>query len=234
MADGFNGFGEQALPFLKALGFHQSREWFNENKALYEEQVKTPLGDLVEAASVRFEAIDVPLRGSRKSSLYRVYRDVRFSKNKDPFNTHASALLTRSGTKKDSDGFVYIHISNESSFIGAGFYGLDGPQLRAMRELIVREPETMRELARELEAHGTRLSQDGALKRTPRGFDDATDEDVLAWLKLKHYAFMQDIDNAIITTPQLLDEIIALGKAAMPFLEFGRRALEPLREDAPS
>lgn len=233
MSSGFTGFGEKALPFLKALGFHQDRDWFQDNKALYEDQVKGPLGDLVEAASARFEAEGVPLRGNRKTSLYRVHRDVRFSKNKDPYNTHASALMTRSGTKKDN-GFVYVHISNESSFIGAGFYGLDGPRLRAMRELIVQEPDTMRRLAADLELHGTHLSQDSALKRTPRGFDAVTDEDVLAWLRLKNFAFMQDIDNAIVTTPELLDRIVALGKAAVPFLTFGWRAIDPLREDPPA
>lgn len=227
----FMGFGDKALPFLKALGFHQDRDWFNENKVLYESDVKGPLGDLVEAATTRFEVEGVPLRGSRKTSLYRVYRDVRFSKNKDPYNTHASCLLTRSGTKKDN-GFVYVHISNEHSFIGSAFYGLDGPQLRAFRELIVREPDTMRKLASKLEKRGNRLSQDGALKRTPRGFDDVADEDVVDWLRLKHFAFMEDIDNAIVTTPELLERVVALGKASVPFLKFGWRALDPLKDDS--
>ena len=226
----FEGFGEKALPFLKALGFHQDRDWFNANKALYESDVKGPLGDLVEAASARFELEGVPLRGSRKSSLYRVYRDVRFSKNKDPYNTHASALLTRSGTKKDN-GFVYVHISNEHSFIASGFYGLDGPQLRAFRDLIVREPNTMRQLVAAMETPDTRLSSENALKRTPRGFESVTGEDVIGWLRLKQFTFMQDIDNAIITTPALLEKIVVLGKRSMPFLEFGWRAIDPLKED---
>lgn len=226
----FKGFGKQALPFLKALGFHQDRDWFAENKALYESDVKGPLGDLVEAASARFAADGVPLKGSRKTSLYRVYRDVRFSKNKDPYNTHASALLTRSGTKKDN-GFVYVHISNEHSFIGSGFYGLDSEQLRALRELIIREPDTMRGLVKEMEKTGRVLSQDGALKRTPRGFEAVTDEDVIGWLRLKHFAFMEDINNALITTPVLLDRMAELGKASVPFLNFGWRALDPLRDE---
>lgn len=114
--------GKKALPFLKALGFHQDRDWFKENKALYESDVKTPLGDLIEHVSARMEAEGLPLRGTRKTSLYRVNRDVRFSKNKDPYNTHASALLTRTGTKKDQ-GFAYVHMSNERSFVATGFMG---------------------------------------------------------------------------------------------------------------
>lgn len=229
----FEGFGDKALPFLKALGFHQDRDWFAENKALYESEVKGPLGDLVEAASDRFAATGVPLKASRKTSLYRVYRDVRFSKNKDPYNTHASALMTRSGTKKDN-GFLYVHISNERSFIGSGFYGLDGAQLRAFRELIVREPETMRTHVAAMAKDGRTLSEDGALKRTPRGFDVDGDEELIGWLRLKHFAFMEDVDNAIVTTPALLDRMVALGTASVPFLQFGWRAIDPLREERPA
>jgi len=226
----FSGFGDKALPFLKALGFHQDRDWFAENKALYESEVKGPLGDLVETVSERFEAEGVPLRGSRKTSLYRVYRDVRFSKNKDPYNTHASALMTRSGTKKDN-GFVYVHIANERSFIASGFYGLDGPQLRAFRDLIVRESATMRSLVNDLEKKGFPLDMSEALKRTPRGFDDVADDDVVAWLRLKHFTFIDEIDNAIVPTAKLADRMVRLGQLSVPFLDFGWRAIDPLRDE---
>lgn len=229
----FNGFGDKALPFLKALGFHQDRDWFAENKALYESEVKGPLGDLVEAVSGRFQAEGVPLRGSRKTSLYRVYRDVRFSRNKDPYNTHASALMTRTGTKKDN-GFVYVHISNERSFIASGFYGLDGPQLRAFRDLIVRESATMRGLVGDLEKKGFALDMSESLKRTPRGFDDIDDDDVIAWLRLKHFTFIDEIDNGIVPTPELADRMVRLGSLSVPFLDFGWRAIDPLRDEPAS
>lgn len=229
----FNGFGDKALPFLKALGFHQDRDWFAENKALYESEVKGPLGDLVEAVSGRFQAEGVPLRGSRKTSLYRVYRDVRFSRNKDPYNTHASALMTRTGTKKDN-GFVYVHISNERSFIASGFYGLDGPQLRAFRDLIVRESDAMRRLVKAMEKHGFTLDMSELLKRTPRGFDDVTDDDVLTWLRLKHFTFIDEIDNGIVPTPELADRMVRLGSLSVPFLDFGWRAIDPLRDEPAS
>ncbi len=59
----FTGFGKQALPFLKALDFHQSREWFKENRALYESELETPRGDLVEALTAAFAANGIPLKG---------------------------------------------------------------------------------------------------------------------------------------------------------------------------
>ena len=73
----FAGFGSQSLKFLKALAFHQNREWFHENKAIYEREVRGPMGDLVEILAARFDKAKIPLRGDRRNSLYRVNRDVR-------------------------------------------------------------------------------------------------------------------------------------------------------------
>ena len=117
----FQGFGPEALPFLKALGFHQSREWFHGHKAIYDRQIKDPLGDLVDALTVALHEAGLPLRGDRKASLFRINRDVRFSKDKHPYNTHASAVLTRTGTKQ-GNGLLYVHVSPEESFAAAGFY----------------------------------------------------------------------------------------------------------------
>ena len=72
----FEGFGPQALPFFKALAFHQTREWFEENRATYETAVKAPLGDLVEETAARLAKAKIPLKGDRKSSLFRIHRDV--------------------------------------------------------------------------------------------------------------------------------------------------------------
>lgn len=227
----FKGFGKQALPFLKALGFHQDRNWFTENKALYETEVKQPLGDLVEVVSAGFEKTKVPLRGSRKTSLYRVYRDVRFSKDKTPYNTHASALITRNADKKEN-GFVYVHISNERSFIASGFYNLSGDELRAMRELIVREKKRFVQLIEHMATHGLELDTEGAMKRMPRGFETIDDLQLAGWIRQRNFTFIRAVDNAIITTPDLATMMVTLGEQSLEFLEFGWRAIDPLRESA--
>lgn len=225
----FSGFGDRALPFLKALGFHQNREWFHENKKTYEKEVKIPLGDLVEAATVEFEKRGIPLRGTRKTSLYRVNRDIRFSKNKDPYNTHASALLTRSADKKEQ-GFAYVHVSNERSFVATGFYSLSGDELRAFRELMVRESDTMKKLVDGMAKHGFSLDMSEALKRMPRGFAETGNDALDSWLRLKHFTFIDEIDNSLVTTPKLMERMVALGELSMPFLNFGWRAIDPVRD----
>ena len=95
------GFPPQALPFFKALAFHQTKEWFEENRETYEKAVKAPMGDLVEEAAGRLAKAKIPIKGDRKSSLLRIHRDVRFSNNKDPYKTNAALAMTRSGAKGD-------------------------------------------------------------------------------------------------------------------------------------
>src|SRR3984885_10683015 len=97
----FAGFGPKALPFFKALKFHQSREWFEANRETYESAVKRPMGELVEDVSERLRQAKISIKGDRKSSMFRLHRDVRFSANKDLYKTHAGVVLTRSGGKND-------------------------------------------------------------------------------------------------------------------------------------
>lgn len=222
--------GKKALPFLKALGFHQSRDWFKENKALYESEVKLPLGDLIEHVSARMEAEGLPLRGTRKTSLYRVNRDVRFSKNKDPYNTHCSALLTRTGTKKDQ-GFAYVHMSNERSFIATGFYGLTSAELAAMRAAILDKAPKLQAMLADFKTDGLEFDFSESLKRNPRGFEKLDDEALQKLVRLKHHTFVREIDNKTITTPKIADVLITLTHTTMPFLEFGWAAIDPVREE---
>ena len=117
----FQGFGPQALPFFKALAFHQSKDWFEENRETYESAIKAPMGDLVEDAAARLAKGKILIKGDRKSSPFRIHRDVRFSNNKDPYKTNAGVAMTRSGAKNDP-GVLYFHLSPEECFFAAGFH----------------------------------------------------------------------------------------------------------------
>src|SRR5579862_452722 len=131
----FKGFGPQALPFFRALAFHQTREWFEENRETHETQVKGPFGDLIEDLAAAFAKARVPLKGDRKASLFRLNRDIRFSKDKSPYKTHAGAVLTRGGGKNDQ-GLLYIHVAPEECFAAAGFYGPEPGELARLRRAI--------------------------------------------------------------------------------------------------
>ena len=117
----FSGFGPQAVPFFKALAFHQTKDWFEFNRAIYEGEIKGPLGDLVEELTARFAKAKTSLKGDRKASLFRINRDVRFAKDKSPYKTNAGAVLSRTGAKNDP-GMLYVHVSAEGCFAAAGFW----------------------------------------------------------------------------------------------------------------
>ena len=218
----FTGFGKQALPFLKALDFHQSREWFNENKALFVSELETPRGDLVEGLTEAFASNGLPLKGDRKKSVYRIYRDVRFAKDKSPFNKHVSALLTPSGEKREDEGSFFIKIGIEGCFMAVGFYLEGSERLRDFRNRVVTYPDAYRSLVATLAKGGLELKTEGALKRMPKDFEGVTEPDLAAAMKLKHYYVQEDIDPAIITTPKLVDISVDFVKRAMPLLQWGR------------
>jgi uncharacterized protein (TIGR02453 family) len=224
----FQGFGPDALPFFKALAFHQSREWFEANRSTYETAVKGPLGDLVEDVAERLRQAKVPIKGDRKSSLSRIHRDLRFSKNKDPYRTNVGAVLTRSGGKGDP-GVLYFHLSPEECFFAAGFYMPDPAQLGRLRSAAARAPRAFKTMTAKLAKAGLALSDGDSLKRAPRGFEAIDDADIAAAIRLKSLICLRPVASAAITSPALAGDFCAFARDALPLLAWGWDALADLR-----
>lgn len=108
----FPGFAAADLAFLSRLAAHNDREWFTANRAPFDQGLKPTLVSLILALNEAFEAKGLPLAGHPKNTVFRIHRDVRFSKDKRPYKTHVSATLTRDGQKM-SPGMVYVHIEPE-------------------------------------------------------------------------------------------------------------------------
>jgi uncharacterized protein (DUF2461 family) len=108
----FPGFAPADLAFLTGLAARNDRDWFTANRAVYDEVLKPALGALIADASTACAARGLALGGDPNKSQFRIHRDVRFSKNKQPYKTHLSAVLTRDGLKM-SPGMAYIHIEPE-------------------------------------------------------------------------------------------------------------------------
>jgi uncharacterized protein (DUF2461 family) len=113
----FPGFAAADLAFLTRLAAHNDRDWFTANRAVYDDRLKPTLAALIDALNGALAARDLPLAGDPKKSVFRIHRDVRFSKDKRPYKTHVSATLTRAnpdGTwQKLSPGLLYVHIEPE-------------------------------------------------------------------------------------------------------------------------
>jgi uncharacterized protein (TIGR02453 family) len=225
----FQGFGPQALPFLKGLAFHQTKAWFEENRATYESCVKGPMGDLVEDAGLRLAKAKIPIRGDRKTSLFRLHRDVRFAKNKDPYKTNAGAAMTRNGSKNDP-GVLYFHFSPEECFFAAGFYQPEPAALGRLREAAARSPKSFKAMVAKLGKAGLALSENDALKRTPRGFEGVDDPEILMAARRRHFLCRRPVSEAQIREPALVDAFCGFAEDALPLLAWGWDALTESRD----
>ena len=221
MESAFKGFGQKAIPFLKALDFHQSREWFLENRDLFERELREPFGDLVETLTERFTAAGLGLRGDRKKSLFRINRDVRFAKDKRPYNRHLSAILSPDGTKMEQ-GVFYVHIGLEGCFAGVAWWQPEAALLLAMRRAIATQPDKFRAMVKALKKNGLELDSEGCMKRTPRGFEHVTDADLVAAIRNRHFVVRHAIDPAGIHGLALVDELVDFTVRAKPLLDWGR------------
>jgi uncharacterized protein (TIGR02453 family) len=228
----FAGFGAKALPFFKALKFHQSREWFEANRATYESAIRGPMGNLVEDVVERLGQGKIPIKGDRKSSLFRIHRDVRFSPNKDPYKTHAGAVLTRSGGKNDP-GLLYFHLSPEECFFAAGFYLPDPDKLGRLRAAAARGPKEFKAMTRMLKKAGLKLSAEDSLRRAPRGFEAIDDPEIAAAIRLKSMVCLRPVGETAVASPALVDDFCAFARDALPLLKWGWDAIANVRSGPP-
>lgn len=111
-SEAFAGFSLRDLGFLTGLAVNNDKAWFTEHRAAYDEGLKPAMGGLITALNMEFAARDLPFVGDAKKNIFRIHRDVRFSKDKRPYKTHVGASLTREGLKM-APGMVYVHVEPE-------------------------------------------------------------------------------------------------------------------------
>jgi uncharacterized protein (TIGR02453 family) len=227
----FTGFGPGALDFLSGLAAHQTRDWFHANKGIYETQIRRPLGALVEALALAFAAHDIPLTGDAKRSLFRLNRDIRFSKDKSPYKTNAGATLTRDGAKM-SPGMLYIQVGGaEGSFIAVGFYGPEPKDLHAIRAAIAATPDRWLDLEADFAKAGHAFSMTDAVTRLPRGLENMAMSPAAGALKRRNFIVSRPIPPPRLVKADLAEEILDFVLATRPLLEFGWRAIDRGRRE---
>ena len=221
----FAGFTPEATRFFAELSDNNERAWFLENKARYDNHVVAPFRALLEAVMLGLAAHEIPLGGDPAKALFRIHRDVRFSKDKRPYKTHAGAVLARDGGKSPDSGIVYIHLDPTGSFIAAGFYMPEPAKLGAIREAIFVEPQRFQSVLDDLAQAGLALSAEESLTRLPRGYEEAAGSSVEGVLKLKSFLIRKNVPDALLTSPDLAGEVVSFAAAALPLLRFGWQAL---------
>jgi uncharacterized protein (TIGR02453 family) len=225
----FPGFRPAALRFFRGLRRHNDPVWFKPRKAVYETEVLVPLRQLVAAVGAALEDCGLKLVGDPQRGIFRIYRDVRFSADKRLYKTHAGAVLTRSGMKRDP-GLLYLHLEPGESMVAAGFWHPEPVLLTRLRRAILDDPDGFLRVAGRLAASGHPIASDERLSRPPRGFEAAKATPVEDYVCWKSFTARSPLSDAEMQSPALVGRILGFAKTAWPLLEWGWEAAD---EEAP-
>jgi uncharacterized protein (TIGR02453 family) len=215
----FKGFPAEGIAFLRELKNNNDREWFTPRLEQYKQLVREPMLELVHSLHVEMLRFAPAYVGEPAKCVYRVYRDTRFSKDKTPYKTNASALFWHNRLDKSSGGGFYLSISPEEVAVGGGIYMAEPAALLAVRQQIAAhtsqframfESKTVRRLMGELQGAQT--------KRVPKGF--LADHPAADLLRYRNFVLYKTLDRDIVTTPKLFREIVLRFEAITPFVEF--------------
>jgi uncharacterized protein (TIGR02453 family) len=168
-------FSARLFEFCRELATHNDREWFTAHKSQFEEDVKQPLQQFVKALGPEFAKVAPAFVADPKpvgGSIFRIYRDTRFSADKTPYKTHAAAQFRHRLASRDvhAPGY-YLHLEPGGCFMGAGLWRPDPKVLRQLRTAIASQPERWKRVVEEA-AFTHRFKRDTeSVKRIPAGFD---------------------------------------------------------------
>ncbi len=220
------------LDFLSRLSENNERAWFLEHKSEYE-MCKSHFEAFAAKLIERISQFDSTVKGlSPKDCTYRIYKDVRFSKDKRPYKTHMGCYICRGGKKSPFSGY-YFHLqaagtesmSISNHLLAIGDYMCDSCALRIIREDIENYADDFLGIMESAGEKGLYLSGDYRLKRVPRGFD--AEGRMAEWLKYKVYTLTKPLTMEDVSDEDaLLDYLTDLCRTAHPFLDFINRAIE--------
>lgn len=212
-------FTRRSLDFFADLESNNDAAWFDANRATYKEAVQAPLEALLTEVTGRLSDARVPLRGSR-ATMFRINRDVRFSPDKRPYNTTASALLTPSGTKAEDAGLVYLQVGAKGGFMAAGLHSPTPRRLGPLRDRIIEDPQDFDRLLAELDGAGLNLDTDARLTTMPRGYADHAGHPQAWALRLKTFIVQRQIPASAWLSGEVADRVEQFARGAAPLLAF--------------
>ena len=219
-------FTKRSLTFFRQLARNNEKGWFEAHRNEYENEVRAPMRELIEELDVRFARFAPEIGGDPKRSMFRINRDIRFSKDKSPYKTHAAAWFhhrnaARSvGSEADagSAGY-YFHLEpGGRSMLGAGLWMPPRPQLNKLREAIAENPRAFDRVIRSLPTRFGGLDDESALKRMPRGY--AEDHPAAKWLKYQSFTTGHTLTDAQVTSKSLADLLAKEFAAVLPLVRW--------------
>ena len=220
-------FSEELIDFLVGLSANNRRDWFNERKDVYESVLREPALEYI--GQVRGPLADISphmTASDRKQggSLMRIYRDVRFSRDKSPYKTNVGIQFRHESGKDVHAPGYYVHISIDECFIGAGSWMPDRDALLAYRRAVSEHPNEWLALKKLAEADEWSIDGDrDQLKRPPRGF--SADDPMIEDIKRKHFIVTHQMDIEDVTAPDFVDYTIERFRESKDWMAFLTKAL---------
>jgi len=224
-------FTKRALGFFRGLARHNEKSWFEAHRDEYEAEVRQPMRQLIEDLDTHFAQFAPEIGGDAKRSMFRIYSDIRFSKDKSPYKTHAACWFNHRnashnvGSEADagSAGY-YFHLQpGGKSGLGAGIWMPPRPQLNRLREAIATDSKGFDRMERSLPTRFGGLDDEAALKRMPRGY--AEDHPAAKWLRYQSFTTGRALTDKQVTSPSLASFLAREYEALLPLVRWLNDAL---------
>ena len=220
-------FTKRTYEFLCELSQNNRRDWFNENKHRYEDDVRTPALIFIEEMKPRLKSISPHFRAIPKKtggSLMRIYRDTRFSKDKTPYKTNIGIQFRHEAGKDIHAPGFYVHIEPGSVFLAAGIWHPDNKVLGRIRDMIDDNPSAWKSALKKAQFRKFYNLTGASLTMPPRGF--SKDHPLITDLKRKDFIAMHTLGTNDIFDSGFQEKIIQRFSAAVPFVRYLCTALE--------
>ncbi|HKG05736.1 MAG TPA: DUF2461 domain-containing protein [Pedobacter sp.] len=214
----------ETLEFIKDVAKNNNREWFAENKESYE-IAREDILSFIDLLVPELAAVDktFPADMPAKKCLMRIYRDVRFSKNKDPYKNNYGISFRVKSTGIPMPEY-YLHIQPGNCFLGVGFWMPEAEILKKIREEIdYNTSEFLNIIQAKSFSSLFKLSEEDKLKKAPKGYEN--DHPEIDLLKLKSYIAIYPLKDEEFLKPRIVDKLKTAFEAAYPFILFLRNAV---------
>ncbi len=214
---------DKVLQFLGQLAGNNNREWFNSNKKWYEESRDKVLF-LTDVLINEISDFDPQVRGLQpKDCMFRIFRDVRFSKNKEPYKTNFGAFICKGGRKSMNPGY-YFHIEPGGCFVAGGIYQPPADALRTVRNYVAEHAAEFLEITQEpVFKKEFPEMYDDRLKLPPKGFPK--EHEHIELLKYKSFIYSKNLPADIVASEEYLPAMVEAFEVVSPFNAFLYEAL---------
>jgi uncharacterized protein (TIGR02453 family) len=219
----FDGFPKEGIKFLQQLKKNNNRGWFAKNKSRYEEYVKLPMQSLIASIKPEMARIAPEIEVNPKRSMFRIYRDTRFSKNKTPYKTHVAAIFHPNTKWQDNAGF-YLQIEPGEIYIGGGIYMPASSELKKIRYAIANNAQEFLSIVGSTSFTKKFGRIEGEkLQRMPLGFPN--DHFMADWLKYKSFFAGVTLKEDECYSPKFIKKTMSIFTELHPLVKFLNEAL---------